>query len=339
MPVVRADELTEIVRKIYVKAGATDREASIVAGLLVSSNLAGHDSHGVIRAAQYVRGVEEGLIKPGAETVMERETPATAVLNGNWGFGHVTATDAMEIAIEKAKQASVGIVTVNRCHHVARVGAFPPMAADADMVGTVVNNGHGGDHAFAPTGGVGRILPATCYASAFPTNKDYHVVVDITTAVAAGGKIRVAGARGETLPEGWLVDTDGNPSTDPMDYVERHGSLVPLGGSVAHKGVALTIAFDILSGALSGGGCTEAEPPETGNALFIQVINIEAFQPLDAFKAEVGKYIDYIKGSRKTTGVEEIFVPGERSHRTREDRLANGISVEDATWDVLMGLQ
>ena len=112
MPILPADEIREKVAAIYVAAGATEREAGIVAGQLVESNLLGHDSHGIIRVPQYIRGLEEGQIKAGAETVIDKETAATAVVDGNWGFGHVTATDAMEIAIRKARDASIGVVTV-----------------------------------------------------------------------------------------------------------------------------------------------------------------------------------------------------------------------------------
>ncbi len=339
MPTIPADELKDLAESIYLAVGASEREASTVAELLVSSNLAGHDSHGVIRCAQYVKAVQDGYIRLGAESVVERETSATAVMNGNWGFGHVTAVDAMNLAIEKARKASVGIVTVHRCNHIGRVGAFPPLAAAADMVGLLTNNGHGGDHALAPTGAIGRILPAACMAAAFPTDRDYNVAIDLTNAVAAGGKLRVWAALGEALPDGWQVDADGNPSNDPADFLERGGALVPFGGPVAHKGSALGIALDILSGALSPAGCTEENPPEVGNALFVQAIDVEAFQPIDAFKAEIGKFIDYVKGCRKVPGVEEIFLPGERSHRTYQERLANGIPVADATWDILQGLK
>ena len=333
MPTLSADLIREKVAAIYAAAGATEREARIVAGLLVESNLLGHDSHGIIRVPQYVRGLEEGKIKAGAETVVDRETAATAVVNGNWGFGHVTATDAMAIAIKKAREASIGVVTVHNCHHVGRLGAYPPLAVDEGFVGLITNNGHGADKAMAPWGGVGRILPANCFAVAFPSDKEWPVAIDMTVAVAAGGKMRVAAARGEQVPDGQVVDAQGHPSNDPDEYISKGGALVPFGGLVGHKGSALAIAIDILSGALSPAGCTQADPPATGNALFIQVIKIAAFQPLEAFKAEVGKFVDYLKATPTADGFDEILIPGERSNRTKRDRLANGIPVEDATWD------
>ena len=334
MPTVGADELRRIGREIFKQVGAGPEEAGTVANLLVASNLVGHDSHGVLRIPQYVTAVDSGRIVPGAVVEVEQETAATAVLNGNWGFGHVTAAEAMRLAVQTAREASVGLVTVHRCNHIGRLGGYPPLASAVGMVGLVTNNGHGGDLAMAPTGAVGRILPANCMAVAFPTDREFPVLLDLTTAVAAGGKVRVALARGERIPEEWLVDADGNPTSDPAVYLgDPPGALTPFGGIVQHKGSGLAFMLDILSGALSPAGCSRANPEVSGNALFVQAIRIDAFRPLDDFKEEVGRFIDYVKSSRRAPGVEEILIPGERSCRTRQKRLAEGIPVEDLTWD------
>ena len=339
MPTVSADELRRIGREVYERVGASPEEAEIVAGKLVESNLVGHDSHGVLRMPQYVDGVASGQIVLGAAVEVERETAATAVVNGNWGFGHVTAVEAMRIAMEKARQASVGLVTVHRCNHVGRVGAYPPTAAAAGMVGMMANNGHGADLAMPPWGGIGRVLAANCVAMAFPTDRDFPVVLDLTTAVAAGGKVRVVLARGESMPEGWMMDAEGRPTTDPNTFVtEPRGALLPFGGSVGHKGSGLAFVLDILSGALSPAGCSRANSEVTGNALFVQAIRIDAFRPLDAFEAEVGRFIDYVKATTPAPGFDEVLAPGERSHRTREERLKAGVPVEETVWERIVGL-
>ena len=329
MPTVMPDELRRIGRDIFERIGATPEEAQTVADLLVEANLAGHDSHGVVRIPQYVSGVARGQIKPGAGVVIERETPATAILNGNWGFGHVTAVAAMRLAVEKARQTAVGLVTVHQCNHVGRLGGYPSIAAEAGMIGMMTNNGHGADLSMAPWGGLGRILPANCLAMAFPSDRAYPVALDLTAAAAAGGKMRVAFARGETVPEGWLIDAEGRPTTEPGDYVQGRASLAPFGG---HKGYGLAIVLDILSGALSPAGCSMAQSPVTGNALFVQAIRVDAFQPLADFKAEVGRFIDYVKSAKPAPGFDEVLVPGERSWHTRQAREKSGIPVEDATW-------
>ena len=148
---------------------------------------------------------------------IERETDATAVVNGHWGFGHVTATEAMHIAIQKARKSAVGIVTVHQCNHIGRLGGYPVLAAAENMAGLMSNNGHGADLSMAPWGGLGRILPANCLAVAFPSDRDFPIALDLTAATAAGGKMRVALARGERVPKNWLIDAEGNPTTDPAD--------------------------------------------------------------------------------------------------------------------------
>ena len=129
MPILNPDKLRRIGREVFERIGATSEEARIVADLLVASNLAGHDSHGVVRIPQYVSAVHSGQIQLGTTVEIERETDATAVVNGHWGFGHVTATEAMHIAIQKAQKSAVGIVTVHQCNHIGRLGGYPVLAA------------------------------------------------------------------------------------------------------------------------------------------------------------------------------------------------------------------
>ena len=334
MAIVSHYRLQQFAAQLIEAVGSPSESAQVVASHLVSANMAGHDSHGVMRLPQYVVGLESGQIKQGAVVEVERETAASAVLNGNWGFGHVTAVEAMKIAMQKAREASVGLVTVHRSNHVGRLGAYPPAATDDDMIGILTNNGHGGDLAMAPWGGLGRILPANCLAAAFPSAGQFPVVLDLTTAVAAGGKVRVTLARGETMPEGWMIDHEGNSTMHPEDYVsEPKGARLPFGGLVGHKGSGLAIVIDILSGALSPAGCSRENSEVTGNALFVQVINVEAFQPLEDFKNEVANFVDYVKSAAPAPGFDEVLVPGERSYRTKQERMANGIPVVDSTWE------
>ena len=334
MPILSAEELRRIGQELYQRLGASLEEATTVVDLLVESNLAGHDSHGVRRLLQYVAGIRSGKIVPKAKVEIEMETAATAVLKGNWGFGHVTAVEAMKIAIQKAKEASIGIVTVYQCNHVGRLGGYPPMAACQGMVGIMSNNGHGSDLSMSPWGGVGRILPANCLAMAFPSDHEFPVALDLTTAVAAGGKVQLALERGEQIPEGWLSDAEGGSTTDPAVYVtDPRGSLLHFGGTVGHKGSGLAVVLDILSGALSPAGCSRMNAEVTGNALFVQAIQIESFKPLEEFKAEVGQFINHVKSAAPAPGFDEVMVPGERSYRTRKHRLEEGILVEDATWE------
>ena len=330
MPILYPDELRRIGREVFERVGTAPEEARTVSDLLVSSNLAGHDSHGVVRIPQYVSAVERGQIQLGTTVEIERETDATAVVNGHWGFGHVTATGAMHIAIEKARKSAVGIVAVHRCNHVGRLGGYPAIAAGEDMIGSMSNNGHGADLSMAPWGGLGRVLSANCLAVAFPSDREFPIALDLTAATAAGGKMRVAMARGERVPQDWLIDAEGQITTDPADYVQGKAALTPFGG---YKGYGLAFVFDILSGALSPAGCTRANSPVTGNALFVQAIRIDAFLPIADFKAEVGRFIDYVKSAKTAPGFDDILVPGERSWRAARRCEAEGIPIEETTWE------
>jgi len=323
--------------KICEAIGLPPDEARIVSESLVNSNLVGHDSHGVIRVPQYVNLIKRGDIVPGAKMEIVRETPNTAVLNGNWGFGQVMCRKAMEIAIEKAKARSVSTVSMSRSNHVARLGEYPAMAAEKDMLGIIMVNNHGAAQYMPPWGGTARRLSPNPVSVGLPTGTADPVLLDITTSVLAEGKVRVKLNRGEKLPEGCIIDAQGNPTTNPRDlYGPPPGAILPLGGVVGYKGYGLGFIVDVLAGALSGAGCSRADAPRFGNAVFITVINIADFIPVDEFKKHVDGLIEYVKSSPKMPGVNEILFPGEMEAREREKRLKTGIFVESETWNQIV---
>ena len=333
---VTHDQLRKNSFEIFKAAGATDEEAKLISDLLVESNLAGHDSHGVLRIPQYVRMIQNGDIKPGANIEIVQETPATAVINGNWGFGQLIATKAMQIAIKKAKRCSISSVSVYNCNHIGRLASYALMATERNMIAMMMVNGHGGDQSVAPFGGIARRLGTNPIAVAIPTRGE-PFVLDITTSVTAGGKLRVKRARKEKLPDGWLINSEGNTTTDPEVYfTEPLGALLPLGGALGHKGYGLSLVVDILAGALSEAGCSRANASRTGNGIWACVINIENFTPIDEFKHRVQLLLEYVKSSPTGPGFEEIVIPGERSFRERRKRLKEGIFIEDETWRQIM---
>ena len=328
------DQLRKNGFEIFKAAGATDEEARIISDLLVESNLAGHDSHGVLRIPQYVRMIQNGDIKPGANIEIVQETPATAIINGNWGVGQLIAAKAMQIAIEKAKSCSISSVSVYNCNHIGRLANYALMAAEREMIAIMMVNGHGGDQSVAPFGGIARRLGTNPISVAIPTKND-PFVLDITTSAVAGGKIRVKRARKEELPEGWLIDSEGNPTTD-LEVYFTGGALLPLGGVLGHKGYGLGLVVDILAGALSEAGCSRADAPQLGNGIWACVIKIENFTPIDEFKDRVHLLFEYVKSSPTAPGFNETVIPGERSFRERRKRLEEGIFIEDETWQQIM---
>ncbi len=334
MPTFSADTLRDVAVRILKAAGVPAGEATIVADLLVDSNLAGHDSHGILRLPQYLGMIRDGAIFPGAPSKIVQETPATAVLDGGWGFGQVVARRAVELSIQKARTSAVGAVAVRCCNHIGRLGAYAALPCEAGMVGLLLVNGHGGDQGVAPYGGLARRLGTNPFAAAVPSAGGPPVVMDITTSIVAGGKIRLARARGESVPEGCLIDAHGNPATDPNVYYDPpRGALLPFGG---HKGYGLSVMIDLLAGTLSGAGASAPGSPRPGNAFLAIAIDIERFIPVDTFREEVRQFIAYLKTSPKAPGVAEILAPGERAFRERERRLREGIEVEDRTWEQVL---
>ncbi len=333
MPILKPEELIELCHGIFRALGAPAEVARRVAESLVEANLMGHDSHGVIRVAQYIEMVEDGRINATARPRVERETANTAVVDGEWQFGQVAARFAMEAAIEKAARGGVAAVQLHRSGHIGRLGEYAAQALERGMAGIVTTNNHGGGQNMAPFGGVARRLSPSPIAIAVPGGKDFPIVLDMTSSVVAEGKVRVKRARGERLPEGWIQDAAGRPSTDPADlYSNPPGSLTPLGGAAGHKGFGLALMIDILSGALGGAGCSRADQPVRGNGVYLQAINPEAFGAAEEFPKQVAALVEYVKSSPLAPGADRIRVPGEVEHEQKRKRLRDGIEIEDDTW-------
>ena len=332
-----AAQLQEIGVRILDAAGSPHAESETVSEVLVRANLLGHDSHGVMRIPQYVDEIRKGEIRPGTPIEIERETPASAVIQARQGWGPVIARQAMQLAIDKARQVAIGSVVVRGSQHVGRVGEYPTMAAEAQMIGMAVVNSYGRSGSVAPWGGAERRLSPNPIAFAMPSGGPWPVMVDITTSVFPEGKVRVARYAGKQLPAGVIIDSDGNPTTDPAAfYGPPEGALLPLGGIVGHKGYALGIVAELLAGALSGAGCTGKETEEKGNGIFFQAINIAALLPYDDFIQTVQEQIAWVKSARTQPGVSEILFPGEPEYRTAQQRSAQGIPVEDSIWQEIV---
>ena len=317
-----------MVADIIEALGAPEGSALLVADHLVGAHLAGHDSHGLIRLKQYRDHVHQGKIRPGAEPVLVRETPATAVLDGNLAWGQVVAKKAVEIALEKARKQALAAICVRKCYHIGRVGAYPLQAARQGFIAQLFCNGHGVARV-APWGGKDPRLATNPIAMAVPTRSD-PILLDITTSVVAEGKVRLAKNKGEPVPEGWLLDRGGAPSTDPEELYQG-GSLLPLGGREGHKGYALSVMVDLLGGVLSGSGCG-AMTREVGNGLFLQVTDPGAFDERGDFFRRVEDFVTYLKSSARKAGVEDILLPGEPELRTEARRGKEGIEIDAATW-------
>ena len=340
MPNFTAEELTAICLNVFGKLNIPAAEAEIVTRSMVDANRVGHDSHGVIHLAKYVRELETGLIQPNAPIETLHESASIAVLDGNWGFGPVIATRAVELAIEKAKQTDVSSVAVSQCNETGRLGEYACLAADAEMIGLLMANDHGGGTCVAPHGGVEGRLSTNPIACAVPIEGQDPIVLDMSTSVVASGKIRVKQHQDEALPHGWLIDREGESTTNADDfYGTPPAALLPFGGIAAHKGFGLSVIVDILAGALTGAGCSQGEDARVGNGLFVLVINVASFRGFPGFSAEIERFIAYLKSAKRAAGVEAIRMPGERGWEEQRKREQEGIPIDAETWEQIQALK
>jgi uncharacterized oxidoreductase len=277
--------------------------------------------------------MESGQIQPGAPMEIERESASHALINGNWGFGHVIAKKAMSLAVQKAKSSTISAVSIYNCNHIGRLGSYPVMAADEGLLGMVMANAGGTALYVAPFGGTDGRLATNPISIAAPTRDDYPILLDITSSVVAQGKIRVALNRGDSVPLGWLINSKGEPTTDPHDLNgPPPGALLALGGIAAHKGFALALMIDVLGGALSGAGCSGSGNTRLQNGVLMIAMDIAKFTPLEDFYTHVDELVAHVKSSPLAPGFDEILVPGEIEARREQQRAEEGIPLDDETW-------
>jgi len=325
---ISAERLQAIVTEVFEAAGVPSETASEVAMSLVEGNLTGHDSHGVLRVGFYVDAIRDGRLDPRGELTVLRESATTALLDGGRNFGPVTARKAMDYAMAKAHEHDLGMVAIRNCGHTGRLGQYAVQAARAGFIGMVFSFGSVKGGTVAPYLGTSRALNTNPIAWAIPAATHPPVFMDYATSVVAQGKIQAAVDKGVRIPEGWLLDAQGRPTTDPSEQM-RGGVMLPFG---AHKGYCLAFMIEAVAGGLTGVGCS-AFPTFTPDFPTVMLaVNIAAFQPLEQFCQMVDELIAIVKAGRKAPGVEEILVPGEPEWRAREKHLREGLDLPEATW-------
>ena len=340
MPNIPADDLRALARDVLLAAGADERNASRVAEALVSSNLSGVDTHGVFPLARYVSEIKAGYLVPTAWPEIISETPTTALVTGNWTFGHVVAKYAMDVAIEKARDQGVALVSFVRSMHIGRVGEYAEMAASQSMVGLVWGSGYGEKAPVAvPFGGRKPVLSTNPISIGFPAGEEPAMVLDFATTAIAGSKARLAEKRGQQVPPGSLIDKDGKPTTDPSAFEGESGGLLPFGG---HKGYALMLAIELLGRVLSGADAY-LEPGRGAPAMRHQgvtmiVFKADLFHPLADFADRADELQQRMRAVPPAEGFSEVLVPGDLGNRARESRGREGIPVPDEVWESLTEL-
>ena len=314
MPTFRCEDLDALARACLDRVGVPAADAALVADHLVEAGLMGHDTHSVLRLPQYVNMARDGTVELGADLTVIDESDFGARLSGGWNYGPVTATRALEVALDKVRGGAVAVVGVRDCNHVARLGRFAERATREDCICLMTANGHGGDWSVAPFGGRTRRLPTNPICCGVPTGGDWPVILDMTTSMISGGDMRLLRNKGEDAPAGMLVDAEGRPTTKVEEY------------------------YGPPPGAISGAGMTKQAPERTGNALFIAVLKVAAFQPLEEFYAEVQGFIEWMKACAPAEGFDEVFLPGERAYVRKRERMRDGLYVNEGAWGEIVEL-
>jgi LDH2 family malate/lactate/ureidoglycolate dehydrogenase len=317
-------------RRIFVAAGTPHDPAAHVARHLVRANLSGHDSHGVLRIPAYLRQIKQSQLVPGARPEVVREWAASAVVDGRRGFGQVTASFALDVAIRKAEGAGVGAASVRRCNHTGRLGEYGEAAAERGFIGLMTFGSAGPNGGLtAPFGGAARHLGTNPWTIGIPRRGGPPVVVDFATSAVAEGKIQVARAKHASLPEGCIVDKANQPSTDPEDFYAG-GMLLPMGG---HKGYGLSLVAALWGAALTA---ETAVTTGRGGGVFVLAINPRAFADDDVFADTIEGMASAVKAVPPAAGVDAVLLPGEPEARSRAAREVTGIPIPIETWEALV---
>ena len=343
------DPLQAFATSVFRAIGADEEIATEVADHLVRANLSGHDSHGVIRVPQYVEEADRGVLRPAARPTVVRETPATAIVDGNHGFGQFSTPFALQWALERARRHGLAAVVVRHSMHIGRLGEYTERAAVDGLIAIVTVGAAGpGVGRVAIHGGQGCFFATNPWSVAVP-GEQRSMMFDGATSMIAEGKIRVARAKGSQLPPGCIVDKRGTPTQDPEDFYAG-GALVPLGGDAAgHKGYGLALAS-----ALIGGLCMIDDPEPTWigapmrgkhagdpgriGGVFVLAIDPAAFGTPDRYRALVDETLAAAKRVPPAPGRAEVLLPGEPEVMSRQHREAAGIPLPERTWQDLAAL-
>jgi uncharacterized oxidoreductase len=332
---VRAEPLSELTAAIFAAAGCQRPEAQRIAAHLVEANLVGHDSHGVIRVASYVRWLREGKVLAGRTLQVVFENEALAVVDGQFGFGQTVGALAVELGIARAVRHGVAVIALRNAGHLGRIGDWPLLAARAGLLSLHFVNTTGAGILVAPHGGINRRLSANPIAAGIPIPGAAPLVLDMSACTIAEGKIRVALNKGVPVPENCLIDARGRLTTDPrVFYADPPGAILSIAG---HKGYGLAVVCEVLAGALTGGGCSNpANAARLANGMLSIYLDPARFQAEAAFAAEVQRFVAWVKSSETVTPQGEILMPGEIEERTKAQRSRAGIDLDETTWSQIM---
>ncbi len=323
------DHLRHIARAALAAVGTAPDNAALVADSLVDANLAGHDSHGVIRLPQYIQAAQDGHVAAAASPLITRKEAATATIDAATGWGQPGMWLATETVTELAATFGVAVAVVHRSYHIGRCAPYVEQIARAGMVGIALANAA---PAVAPYGGSSRVMGTNPIAWAVPRGGGLPpVCLDVATAGIAEGKLRVARGNGELVPPGYLVDPEGRSTQDPNDFYAG-GTLLPFG---LHKGSGFSLLAQFLGRGLAGIDPSPYAGPRGTNGPVILAINIAPFVALGLFTDQIDAQCAAVLASPPADGFTGVLLPGDPEHRVRAQREIDGILIPNRTWTEL----
>ena len=320
------------------RIGVSVEKARLLAQILTTNDLRGVGTHGTACLHDYIRHARGGGIDVGSEPSVIRDGPAFALTDGNAGFGVLTSHWAMKLAVQKAEQSGVAFVTVRNSAHFAAAGYFANMAVEKNMIGLAMSNAN---PVMAITGTYGRTIGNNPIAFAVPGPDGGAVHMDVALSAAAGLKVRAYGKMGQEVPLGWVLNSSGEPSTNPADYING-GALVPVG---EHKGYGFAVLVECLTAALSGAAIMNevhdwttdhTQPGNQGHSFL--ALDVSQFVPFPEFEKRIAALISKIKSAPLRPGVKEAYLPGELETIAEEENRRTGLQLHPNALQSLHGI-
>jgi len=331
---IRAEALERLARDIFHAAGAPADIAAVVAESLVTTNLLGHDSHGVLRVKQYINMMRQGMIQPAEGPRLRKRFGATAMVTLGYGFGQIGARFAAELAVEICREQGIAAVSLGQCGHVGRLGEYTNMIAAQGLIGIGFAGG-GFSHGYVtPYGGSERVFSTNPLSIAVPCGAEATLLLDFATAGIAHGKALLAQSKGAPLPKGMMLDKAGRPTTVAAD-LDAGGVLLPMG---LHKGSGLSMMMEIIPNLLAGDRPMSSPEFHYGNPMLLMALLPEAFDEDTDFAAHVAALKARVNAAKPAEGFDEVLTPGEPEARSYAERVASGIPLPDQVWADLRAL-
>lgn len=330
----KPDKLRELIHAVFVGAGCEPDEADCVASHLVESNLAGHPSHGVIRTPFYVDWLGKGMVFANRKIDVLFENECMALIDGKLGLGQSIGVQSLELGIAKCRSQGTAVLAIRNSGHLGRIGHWAELAIESGLVSLHFVSNTGLGMFVVPHGGTERRLSVNPITMGIPNPGGPPIVLDIAAAATAEGKLKVARNKGVPVPEGWILDAEGQPTTDPNKfYGPPFGAILPFGG---HKGYGLGFFAEVLAGVLTGGGCSREGPTRLEQTMLSVLIDPAKLQSEQTMYEELRRYVEFVKSSKTVEADGEILVPGEIEARNRQRQLEAGIDLDETTWSQIV---